>query len=168
MSEDFCDVWLDMVTYFIGHPECTIHDLGLQRFLDNAVDIMKNFNELMLGTLEMFDDEAVLKFSELILDDRLYTAIVENLRGLPQGSERSRQAGLFLLIFEVCEYKSRYYEVLRNRSNNDSWIAHQMKCQQNLIEKYEKILNEEFTDCEEAVVVCQNYLARWKSKQTEH
>lgn len=168
MSEDLCDVWIEMFTHFVSHPECTIEDLGIQRFLDNAVDIMKNFDELMLGVFDMFDDEMVLKFSDLILNDRLYTTIVNNLRNLPHGSERSRQAGLFLLIFEVCEYKSRYYQVFRNQSSNQSWVDHQIQYQKDLIEKYEKIMNEEFTDCQEVLIVCQNTLQLWRSRTKQH
>lgn len=170
MSEELCDIWLEMLTHFVAHPNCSIEDLGLKRFLDSAIDMMKHFDELVLGTIEVIDIGIVLKFTELLLDERLFDTIVNNLRDLPKGDARTRQAGLFLLIFEVCEYKKRYYQTYLHQITKDedyaAYIREQITHHTKLMDKYEKIMLNDFDECTEVIEVCTNTLNMWRSRKS--
>lgn len=180
-GEDVCDVWLDMLdTYHRFETDgkmCTVDDLNVHRFLVYAVDMMKNFNDLVIGSLELksIGMLSVLQFSDLILDDRLFQTLVSNVKLIRDETERKRQASIFFLIFEVGELKRRFYETFKqslidlNKGNEPSVahakILHSIDIRLDELAKqremYHRRMVDEFADCEQVVSWCEQAFEFW-------
>lgn len=171
MSEDFCDVWLDMLQLYqirlASGNDCKIEDLGLDRFLHYAISFVKHFNDLILGSLELpgMNMLTLLNFSDLILDARLFTTLVDNVQKIADPAERRKQAVIFYLIFEVIEFKRRYYETVKNdkavTTESLVLIEGRLKMLTHQRELYQKRMVEDFADCQEVVEMCQKFLEFW-------
>lgn len=170
-SEDVCDVWLDMLeTYqkrLEAGMECKIEHLGIDRFLKYAIAMMKGFNDLVLGSLELsgMNMLTILNFSDLILDPRLFTTLVDNVNRLTDAAERRKQANIFYLIFEVIEFKRRFYKASATDSDDKKeLIRGRLTMLDKQQELYQKRMTDEFADCEDVVEWCQKSIEFWNGE----
>jgi hypothetical protein len=172
MSNDVCDVWLDMLSVFVEKMKsgnCVITDLGLDRFLQHAVAMMKDFNDLVIGSLEVTDMMTILAFTDLLFDNHLFDVLMNNVQALPTTTERDKQAGVLFLILEVIELKRRFYEQVRSENSDKlekSDVVHLVEsCLQSLSNSYEKYIariNKDFADCTRVVDYCNQAVEFWK------
>lgn len=165
--EDVCDVWIDMLGTFVDTPKCTLDDLNLDRFLQHALEMMKNFSDLVIGSLETYTIDRVLAFADLLFDDRLFRTLVDNLRGLDKETKR-KQAAIFLLIFEVCEWKAMLYEKFKGQLSVDvdqslfkRKLDEHIADNRALRDKYYRILHREFSGCADVRNVADQMFTKW-------
>lgn len=169
------DVWLEMLTYHAEHPNCTIEDLNLPRFLRHAVGILKHFEELVSESLAIpMRIDQILRFAELILDEKLFDALIRNLRELPRVKQQT-QAGLFYLILEVCQVKKQGYKkwchdiLVTGMTPPDApiftEIGNTVTRLDAVMKKYHQVLLRDFAHCAKVVEAVRNAMAEWAMKE---
>lgn len=172
------DVWIDMLELYQQrvqektHEKCTVADLGIEPFVRHAVDMMKHFHELFTESLAMpgITIDILLSFSDLLFDEHLFRTLVENLLLLPK-KDRQQQSGVFFLIFEVCEWKVRFYRM---------WSSQIAECKLNLpdapifqhiqskmdhvtrlSQKYQATLCRDFASSHKTIELCREAMKGW-------
>lgn len=174
LVEEICDVWSEMfLTYRSLRKEhldrvIDIKELGLDRFLKHAVEIMKHFEDLTDSLLENEDlsneekyenNIYVMEFIELLIDERLFNTLLGNLIELKHNDEREyrRQSIVFMLIFEVCQIKCEYYrKLIENCHVNEVkqfFDVHLQRNQQTYDRYWERMVTE-FSDCVYTIEKC--------------
>lgn len=181
LVENICDIWADMfLTYRSLRREnldrvIEIADLGLDRFLKHAVEIMKHFEDLTDSLLENDDltneekyenNIYVMEFIELLIDERLYDSLLRDLTDLKQKDEREyrKQSMVFVLIFEVCSIKCDYYKrLIENCRVNEikQFFDMQRKRNEKTYDLYWEKLNHDFSDCLYTIEKCKEFKISW-------
>lgn len=170
---DVCDVWLDLLDEFQNHSACTFDQLNKDnRFLNHAVAMMKDFGDLVIGALEVpgITIDRVLAFTEVLFDDHLFRTLVDNLRHLPK-EQKQKQAGIFLLIFEVCEWRALFYEKFKSQLSTDmdqsTFVAkldRSIAENRSLRDKYRRVLDREFHSLTHVRDVADEMFTKWKAR----
>lgn len=166
MSE-FEDVWLDMLEKYAKTKR--IDDEDLPQFLQHAIDMMKHFRDLVTESqnLDGLHLELILDFANQLFDDRLFAALVNDIRA------KTRHINLFYLIFEVCEYKVRFYEQLKkqitdcDRNTNTTAVFERLdkhiQTVTNLSYYYQYLMYTEFKSNTEFINMCRQVSEGWRT-----
>lgn len=169
------DVWLDMLMYHVEHPTCSLDDMNLPRFLRHAISMLKHFEELVSESLAIpVRIDQILAFTKLAFDDKLFDALVRNVRELPRLKQQT-QAGVLYLILESCQVRKNGYrkwcdDILKTgMTSPDAPIFAEIQKgvdeQERLMIKYERILCSEFRHCTKIIDAVQEAKHQWLGQE---